>query len=245
MLLSWLQKLRVNGIYSDPKFTLRKVHRWLGLIAGIQLLLWTVSGLYFSLIPIDEIRGSHLLANEAESPLISRFNLISPSDLVGRYTELNNATIEDFELVVNIDTPVYLVKGVRLDAQNGEKLQPVTASQALAIVGKRTGVKSESVILVEQVEPGGEYRGDLPAWKVNIEDENAAIYVSVASGKIRAVRTTSWRIFDFLWGLHIMDYEERKDFNHALLIFMSILGVITVTSGLILFFMTQRWSIAR
>ena len=86
MLLSWLQKLRVNGIYSDPKFTLRKVHRWLGLIAGIQLLLWTVSGLYFSLIPIDEIRVSHLLANEAESPLSSRFNLISPSDLLGRYT---------------------------------------------------------------------------------------------------------------------------------------------------------------
>ena len=246
MLLNWLRKLRVNGFYSDPKFTLRKVHRWLGLIAGIQLLLWTVSGLYFSVIPIDEIRGSHLLVNKEESPLISDFDLISPSSLVSRYPALSDATIKDFELLVNIDSPVYLVKGIRLDAQNGEKLPPVTEDQALAIVSRRTGVQSISAMLVEEVPPGSEYRGgDLPAWKIDIENESASIYVSAASGKIRAVRTTSWRLFDFLWGLHIMDYEERKDFNHALLIFMSCLGVITVASGLILFFMTQRWGIFR
>ena len=69
--------------------------------------------------------------------------------------------------------------------------------------------------------------------------------MSAASGKVLAVRTTSWRLFDFLLGLLFMDYEERKDFNHALLIFMSCLGVITVASGLILFFMTQRWGIFR
>ena len=40
---------------------LRESHRWLGLIAGIQLLLWTISGLYFTLIPIETIRGNHLL----------------------------------------------------------------------------------------------------------------------------------------------------------------------------------------
>ncbi|MCZ6504152.1 MAG: PepSY domain-containing protein [Gammaproteobacteria bacterium] len=246
ILSNWLQRVRVDSLYADPKLTLRKVHRWLGLIAGIQLLLWTVSGLYFSLIPIDEIRGRHLLVNKVESPLISRFNLISPSDLVSRYPELKDATVTDFELLVNIDSPVYLVKGIRLDAQNGKKLQPVTESEALAIVNKRTGIKSISAILVKDVEPGSEYRGgDLPAWKIDIEDENAAIYVSTASGKIRAVRTTSWRLFDFLWSLHIMDYEEREDFNHSLLIFMSTLGVITVASGLILFFTTQRWRIPR
>ncbi len=246
MVLNWSQISRVSSFYSDPKLTLRKVHRWLGLIAGIQLLLWTVSGLYFSFIPIDEIRGRHLLVNKVESPLISTFNLISPSDLVGRYPELNDATVTDFELLMNIDSPVYLIKGIRLDAQNGKKLQSVTESQALAIVNERTGVKSISAVLVTEVQPGSEYRsGDLPAWKVDIEDENAAIYVSAASGNIRAVRTTSWRLFDFLWSLHIMDYEEREDFNHALLIFMSILGVITVASGLVLFFTTQSWRIPR
>ncbi|MBC8124060.1 MAG: hypothetical protein H7Y22_19760, partial [Gemmatimonadaceae bacterium] len=36
---------------------LRKAHRYLGLIAGLQLLFWTVSGLYFSLVPIADVRG--------------------------------------------------------------------------------------------------------------------------------------------------------------------------------------------
>ncbi len=42
-----------------------------------------------------------------------------------------------------------------------------------------------------------------------------------------------------------MDYEDRDDFNNLLLKFMSGLAVITVASGLILFFVTQRWGSMR
>lgn len=221
---------------------LRKVHRWLGLFAGIQLLAWTVSGFYFSLIPIDEIRGSHLLVNEPISPLATEFQLISQSELTAQHPELNEATLDDFQFLVTNNVPVYLVKETRFDAQTGHKLDLITESEALQIVGTRTGVKPVSVTFVEAVETGSEYRGgDLPAWKIEIAAENAAIYVSANSGEIRAVRTTSWRLFDFLWSLHIMDYEERDDFNHPLLIFMATLGVITVFSGLFLFFVTQRF----
>ncbi len=220
---------------------LRKVHRWLGLFAGIQLLAWTVSGLYFTLIPIDEIRGNHLLVNELESPLASDFDLISQSELTALHPELSEARLEDFQFLVTNNVPVYLVEERRFDAQTGDKLESISEGEALQIVSARTGLRSESVTFIEAVETGSEYRGgDLPAWKIEITEENAAIYVSASSGKIRAVRTTSWRLFDFLWSLHIMDYDERDDFNHPLLIFMATLGVITVFSGLFLFFATQR-----
>jgi uncharacterized iron-regulated membrane protein len=223
------------------KTLLRKVHRWLGLFAGIQLFAWTISGLYFTLIPIDEIRGDHLLVNELESPLASDFDLISQSELTALYPELNEARLEDFQFLVTNNVPVYLVGETRFDAQTGDKLESVSESEALQIVSARTGLQSESVTFIDEVETGSEYRGgDLPAWKIEIAEENAAIYVSASSGKIRAVRTTSWRLFDFLWSLHIMDYDERDDFNHPLLIFMATLGVITVFSGLFLFFVTQR-----
>lgn len=220
---------------------LRKVHRWLGLFAGIQLLAWTVSGLYFTLIPIDEIRGNHLLVNELESPLASDFDLISQSELTALHPELSEARLEDFQFLVTNNVPVYLVEERRFDAQTGDKLESISEGEALQIVSARTGLRSESVTFIEAVETGSEYRGgDLPAWKIEITEENAAIYVSASSGKIRAIRTTSWRLFDFLWSLHIMDYDERDDFNHPLLIFMATLGVITVFSGLFLFFATQR-----
>lgn len=38
-----------------------------------------------------------------------------------------------------------------------------------------------------------------------------------------------------------MDYEEREDFNHLLIQVLATMGLITVISGLTLFFMTQRW----
>lgn len=223
------------------KILLRKVHRWLGLFVGIQLLAWTISGLYFTLIPIEEIRGDHLLVNELESPLASDFDLISQSELTALHAELNEARLEDFQFLVTNNVPVYLVGETRFDAQTGDKLESISESEALQIVSARTGLQSESVTFIDEVETGSEYRGgDLPAWKIEIAEENAAIYVSANSGKIRAVRTTSWRLFDFLWSLHIMDYDERDDFNHPLLIFMATLGVITVFSGLFLFFVTQR-----
>ncbi len=39
---------------------LRKLHRWLGLLMAIQIIAWMASGLYFSIFPIEEIRGAHL-----------------------------------------------------------------------------------------------------------------------------------------------------------------------------------------
>ncbi len=36
---------------------IRRSHRYLGVILGIQFLFWTISGLYFSWTNIDEIYG--------------------------------------------------------------------------------------------------------------------------------------------------------------------------------------------
>src|SRR5690606_34228990 len=43
---------------------IRKSHRYLGLILGIQFLFWTLGGLYFSWTNIDEIRGDSLRRKE-------------------------------------------------------------------------------------------------------------------------------------------------------------------------------------
>ncbi len=56
---------------------IRKTHRYLGLFLGIQFLMWTISGMYFSWTDIDEIHGDHF-KNLAYQP--KAFNdLISPS----------------------------------------------------------------------------------------------------------------------------------------------------------------------
>ncbi len=42
---------------------MRVLHKWLSLILGVQLLLWTVSGLVFAVL--DRVRLMHLIAAES------------------------------------------------------------------------------------------------------------------------------------------------------------------------------------
>ena len=67
--------------------------------------------------------------------------------------------------------------------------------------------------------------------------ENIKAYVSVADGKFQTVRHRDWRWFDFLWMTHTMDYEGRDDFNNKILRIFSLLGLITVFSGFLLYFL--------
>ena len=58
---------------------IRKTHRYLGLVIGIQFLLWTLGGLYFSWSDIDEIHGDY---NKSESKYISVNQQFSVMDSV-------------------------------------------------------------------------------------------------------------------------------------------------------------------
>ena len=222
--------------------TLRKLHRWLGFLAGLQLLAWTVSGLYFTLIPIDEIRGNHLLTKEkSNKPTLSQLPVLSPHEIAIRNPDIADTQTSDLSLSVVLGRPIYLIGNNRYDALSGEALPTISRQEALSIVRERVDAAITDAELVEHVTIDSEYRsGELPAWQVTLREENAAIYVGLRTGRIRAVRTDSWRLFDFLWSLHIMDYEEREDFNHLLIQALAIISLITVISGLMLFFTTLR-----
>ena len=38
----------------------RRWHRWVAMVTSCQLLLWTLSGLYFAFIDIDYVRGASI-----------------------------------------------------------------------------------------------------------------------------------------------------------------------------------------
>ena len=44
------------------------------------------------------------------------------------------------------------------------------------------------------------------------------------TGDIAAIRSDSWRAWDLLWALHIMDYQDRDNINNLLLKIFSILA---------------------
>ena len=42
-----------------------KVHKWLALLLAIQILFWFVSGLFFAIAPIEQVRSEHIKATAA------------------------------------------------------------------------------------------------------------------------------------------------------------------------------------
>ena len=101
--------------------------------------------------------------------------------------------------------------------------------------------KDLRVTSVDRIDVAGkhhEYRERLlPAYVISYSnDETLKAYISIKDGKFQAVRHRNWRWFDFLWMTHTMDYESRDNFNTIVLRVFSLLGLITVLSGFLLWF---------
>ena len=105
------------------KRTLRNTHRWIGLVAGFQLLAWTISGLYFTLIPIDEIRGSHLLeTSELSAMKLGEGELISLSTLASIHIDIVDVAFSEVTLVDVLGEPVFIIDDHRYSAETGKEL---------------------------------------------------------------------------------------------------------------------------
>jgi hypothetical protein len=86
-------------------------------------------------------------------------------------------------------------------------------------------------MLIEK-DPPIEYRGALPVWQLVFDDEAGThLYVSPATGKVAARRSGVWRVYDFLWSLHIMDYQTRDNFNNWLVVIASAIGLVLTITG--------------
>jgi uncharacterized iron-regulated membrane protein len=236
--------------------TYRKIHRWLGIVVGLQLLLWTAGGLFFSLNPIAKVRG------ETEKPAPPALDATAPAvspeqaliDLMAHHPQ---AEVRTVTLRPHVEGAVYEIaymergesRWALADAATGELRGPVDREEALEIAARAylPGSPVAEVSLVTEAAPGSEYRErPLPAYRVNFDDPlGTRLYVSVERGVVTARRNDRWRLFDLLWMLHIMDYQTRDNFNSLLLQVASGLGLVTVLSGFALFAVTspllRRW----
>lgn len=212
---------------------IRKTHRYLGLFLGIQFLFWTISGLYFSWTDIDEIHGDQF-KNLTYQPKPFE-TLISP-------TQLNIDTgIRTIELRDINYQPYYWINNKQLySAVDGTPKNEITSDEALYVAKNymKDNLEVSTIEKIETVDLQHEYREKLlPAYVISYDnDEALKAYVSLKDGKFQTVRHRAWRWFDFLWMTHTLDYEGRDNFNTIVLRAFSLLGLITVLSGFVLWY---------
>lgn len=215
---------------------IRKIHRYLGLFLGIQFLFWTISGLYFSWTDIDEIHGDHYKNLEYEP--VAFDSLMSPSSL-NIAEAIQTVEVRDIN-----QQPYYFINKKGLyHARTGAKKEELTQDEALYVAGNymKSDLEVTSIEKITETGKHHEYREKLlPAYVITYKtDDNLKAYVSVVDAKFQTVRHRSWRWFDFLWMTHTMDYEGRDNFNTVVLRAFSLLGLITVLSGFLLWYVSS------
>ena len=212
---------------------LRRWHRLVALVTSCQLLLWTLSGLYFAFIDIDYVRGHQFKRSASAAQL-------DLSSLATGVVSAKKVVIQERltgELIVGVQTD----DGIQwLDAQ-GASVEALTGEQALRLGAERTVIEPDQVEWIETDMSGSEYRGaPLPLWRLwRAEDPDRVAYVDAMSGEVVVVRHDAWRWWDFLWSLHIMSYEDRDTIGTLLLKIFSVLALATAVLGLWLFLHTR------
>lgn len=209
---------------------MRRIHKWLGLLIGLQFILWLASGLLMGLLDGDALNGSRH-RSQAATPRAWPTNVL-PIDTVldGARTRIVGAHARWL-----LDRPVYELSDGQarwvVDAADGGRIDIDAAFAATAARASYIGEGRQQPPV--RLEHSLETRDHAtPAWRVDFaDDEDTSVYVSAQTGQILEHRNSTWRLYDILWMLHIMDYSGREDYNNPILMLAGMSGLWLALTG--------------
>ncbi len=221
-----------------------RLHKWLALIIGFQLILWFSSGALMSFLSIDKVQGDHLVDRKTVAAIPKNIALADLNAVLrGAGSDAESATVR-----VVLGRPVFELatkSGIKLyDGSTGLAVPFVTAAQAKKIADTAwIGIGHPTSTTERIATESTEYRGVLPAWRVAFADADHTRVFVTDTGRIAAVRTGTWRLYDFFWGLHIMDWSNHENFNTWWLLAFALGGLTLGLAGTVLLLM--RWPFRR
>jgi hypothetical protein len=211
------------------------VHKWLALIIGLQIVFWVVSGLFFTIFPIEQIRSEHLMR---PAPVARALDLSKAPALAGIRNAQGRSPVK-LTMEHRAEGDVILAEfavgpPVLVEAATLRQISPIDANAAARIARTHITLDAapERVELINSKSP--EYRGALPAWRVQFAEDGLTVYVAAHTGTVTARRSDLWRVYDTLWALHIMDWQDHEDFNHPLIIIVTAVTLLSVLAGIVL-----------
>ncbi|PTB88784.1 hypothetical protein C9927_03205 [Pseudidiomarina aestuarii] len=230
---------------SIPSSRWRVWHRWLAILVGLQMVVWSISGGYMVFFELSFIHGDHLV-RDTSAPMHHTNEFKSFADVQDLYPDASSIQLTSIWLNQRSE-PVYKVNlhhnSLLLDAQT---LEPVKLDSE-DIRGIAENIYNLGDQPAERVQwltenPPTELNPDLlPVWRVDFDDfGSTSLYFSPDTGDLVTKRHTFWRGFDIMWMMHIMDYEERVDIESWLLRSFIILNFVFMITGAVLVFFTIR-----
>jgi Na+-transporting NADH:ubiquinone oxidoreductase subunit F len=222
---------------------MRKLHKWVGLLIALQFTVWMGSGLMMGLLDHDTVQGETYRNTEKVAPRAWPSDALPAASVVAAASE----PVQHVESSWLQGRAVYRLQGKTLawlvDAVSGTPV-PVGDSVARSVASADytgPGKPGRAVLMPKADLEAREHAG--PIWRVPFSDaESTTLYISAQDGTILQRRNDTWRLFDIVWMLHIMDYTGRADFNNPLVITMAVGGLWMALTGIWLLFASFHWN---
>jgi uncharacterized iron-regulated membrane protein len=227
----------------------RKFHFWVGLVIVVQVVLWLVSGIGFSVLYNRALGGERQTSNLAAPPIAVRSVRIAADDLprlleqrLGHRADVTSVALQSH---VADGRPVYVV-GIKesdapavIDARDGSWVGLITAHDA-AEIATRDFTGDAEIESVENItypyQKGYDYFGQLPVYRVNFANwKGTRIYVSPYTGDIRLRRNVDKTLFDLFWTLHMFGYVSHDIDGNLAMIATGAISMVSVVTGLMLY----------
>jgi uncharacterized iron-regulated membrane protein len=213
----------------------RKLHKWLMLFVGVQFVIWSITGAYMVFFDIDYIHGDSLVINHQTKidPNTIHYSLKS---LLNDYPQAKQISVGTF-INQNVYRFSVIGKKLMINATSGQLLSPIDKQTGQATARhyySGAGQISETELLVDnppfELSPRA-----LPAWRINFDDFGApSIYISAQTGQLVGKRHEFWRLFDWMFRFHIMDYGAAEEVDNMLLFWITLAGILACIFGLVL-----------
>lgn len=217
---------------------LKKLHKWVALLIGLQVLLWLSSGLMISLLDPVKVSGKQWAKPDAiESQVLQPGVLLEPNALGAE--QLAGALSISLEVILG--QAVYRIKrsGSETFVNAVDGVIMLTGKAEAEELARRDFIGVGKIVSIEAGQsPDRETRNSSGAyWKVKFSDDvNTTLYIAQSTGEILQRRNSFWRVRDFFWMLHIMDYSGRENFNNSLIITVVLIAIWLGISGITLIF---------
>jgi uncharacterized iron-regulated membrane protein len=209
-------------------------HIWLGWAVGLPILMWAATGLFMVARPIEEVRGDALRAEPAA---------VDPAGLT--FPQRIGEPIREARLVAQPDGPAWIVTAAdgrrwRYSAKFGTATPPVVEDEARRIAeAAYTHARIDAIAYFPAGETPTDARAGAAVWQARFAD-GTHLYIDDATGEVLALRTRQWRLYDFFYGLHIMDPQSHEHANNPFAMVFAALAVIGATLGCVLLFRRRK-----
>jgi len=225
---------------------LRKLHKWLGLVIGLQVVLWAASGLMFAWLDPAAVDAAGSVRSVEPAVLSSTMVKTEPATWLGDYPAQDLYDVRAMLLAGRWVWRVELQDRVELrSVEEGARVN-VDEPWLRRLALERYAGSGRLIAATLQTQPDIASRASGPVWQAQFDDpQRTALYFAADDGHFIVARTASWRLYDFFWMLHTMDYVGRDNFNNPLIVTIGMATLWLSISGVLLLIRSFRRQVTR